>query len=115
MNIIGIDVGTLYFKAVVLDRAGKMTHRHYAAHHGAPWKAMMDWLDSVDIDDRVTIGLSGIEDGLLTSVPSLSRLDGARCLLEGAKQRLGLVDGIIDIGGSSLSLIELMEEHPIAI
>jgi predicted CoA-substrate-specific enzyme activase len=107
MNIIGLDVGTLYFKALVMDPSGAITHHHYAAHHGAPWKTMMEWLDGMKLDGRVTIGMSGIQDGMLESIPSLSRLDGARCMLEGAKQKLGLLDGIIDIGGSSLSLIEL--------
>ncbi|MFH1435666.1 MAG: acyl-CoA dehydratase activase, partial [Pseudomonadota bacterium] len=106
----GIDVGTLYFKSVIKDESGSITRKDYLPHHGAPWKAMLEWLEGLELDGRVVMGLSGIEDGLLTSVPGVSRYDGARCLLEGAKSAAGLVDGIIDIGGSSLSLIELNRE-----
>jgi len=110
VNVIGIDVGTLYFKAVVMDPSGKIHRRDYVAHHGAPWKAMLDWLDGLRLDGRITVGLCGIRDGLLSSLASVERLDGARCLLEGTTAVVGHVDGIIDIGGSSLSMIELNRE-----
>ena len=38
MQRIGIDVGSLYFKAVVLDPEGGISSSSYLHHHGNPWK-----------------------------------------------------------------------------
>lgn len=104
---IGIDVGSLYFKAVIIDDGGKTIETFYQKHHGSPWKTMAEWLDSVKLECRVTIGISGADDCHFSSIQHLQHIDGPRCLLEGAKHQVGIVNSIIDIGGSTLSLIEL--------
>ena len=52
IHAIGIDVGTFYFKSVIMGESGKVLKTNYVLHHGAPWKAMLEWLNGLVLNER---------------------------------------------------------------
>ena len=107
MYIAGIDIGTLYFKAVISDISGKILTSKYIRHHGTPWKAFRQWAKEIEPETKFTLGICGVKDEIFLQQSLAMILDGPRCLLEGAKISGNSVNAILDIGGSSLNLIEL--------
>ncbi|MBW2263006.1 MAG: hypothetical protein JRG91_13595, partial [Deltaproteobacteria bacterium] len=111
MKRVGIDVGSLYFKAVIVDEDGARTESSYLHHHGNPWKAFRDWaVDMPDLHEDVVMGVTGSLEKLPAGLPGMKVLDVVRCLMEGARSSLPCPDGIIDVGGSSLTLVELASD-----
>lgn len=111
MQRIGIDVGSLYFKAVVLDPEGGVSASSYLHHHGNPWKAFRAWVvDMADPGEEVVMGVTGSLENLPSGLPGMKSYDVVRCLMQGARTGHESPSGIIDIGGSSLTLVELAED-----
>lgn len=106
MKSIGIDVGSLYFKAVVLVD-GRVVNSEYQHHHGNPQKALGAWLRSRNIEEDVAMGITGSMESLPGRLVSVKEYDIVRCLMRGVHELGMSPDSIIDIGGSSLSLVDL--------
>ena len=52
MKYLGLDIGALFTKAVLLDAKGEEERSWVARHHGDPRKHLGDWLAQVQIDGR---------------------------------------------------------------
>ncbi|HTP59550.1 MAG TPA: BadF/BadG/BcrA/BcrD ATPase family protein, partial [Spirochaetia bacterium] len=101
---LGIDIGSLYMTAVLLED-GVVRHSRYKEHGGKIEAALESLLADPGFDSPETVGITGslanpgspIIDGMLATV------EGVRCILPDSRN-------VIFIGGQSFSLILLDEQ-----
>src|SRR4030042_4119424 len=80
------------------------------AHQGNPIKAVKEIFDENQLHQEYSIGIVGINSNLLTSQLGLSPIDDIQAQILSAKKYYPEVKNIINIGGSSVTLIELDED-----
>ena len=107
MPKLGLDIGSLYLKLILLDEKGNITLNIMKPHQGNPIKAVKELLEENKLHDEVSIGIVGINSNLLASQLGLSPLDDIHAQIYAVKKYFPEVQNIINIGGSSVTLIEL--------
>lgn len=105
MKRLGIDIGSLYLSAVVIEDH-QVLSRHYAEHNGEIGSALRAVLSRPEFAAWDVTGVTGAlapADGRIPLIDStLATIEGARALLPSART-------IISIGGQSFLLILLDE------
>ena len=104
---IGIDIGAVSLKAVRLDGAGKVIKSFYARHKGEPARVLEKALTELNVGAGDAIGFCGTNSGRFCEAFELRRLDMASCQIKLVHELLPEVLNIIDIGGGSVTLLQL--------
>jgi predicted CoA-substrate-specific enzyme activase len=104
---IGIDIGAVSLKAVRLASDGTVLKSFYARHRGEPAKALETAMAELAVGPSDSIGFCGSNSARFCESFELPRLDLAACQISVVRAEIPEVANIIDIGGGSLTLVEL--------
>ena len=104
-KIVGIDLGSMFLKYVIIDRNGNLLKTFYKNHFGTPLDILKEELG----DQEVSAAITGSHTDLLGSLLHLQPINLVQALVKGAKTYFPDVRNIIDIGANSAHLIELNE------
>jgi predicted CoA-substrate-specific enzyme activase len=107
---VGIDIGSLYVKLVVIDEEGNIKYQDMVPHQGNPIKAVKELLEKRKLNGEYSIGVVGINSNLLASQIGIMPADDIQAQIHAVKRYYPDVRNIINIGGSSVTLIELDED-----
>ena len=105
---IGIDIGSCFIKAVVLDPAGELLDHHFAPHNGQPLEAIRSFQDAFR-QNATAVGITGCLATLLARDRD-HRIDEVQSMIRGVAQLDGSLRNILYLGGGSISLIKLSQE-----
>ena len=106
---IGIDIGSCFIKAVVLDPSGGLVDHHFGPHNGQPLKALHRFRQPFQQDEATAVGVTGCLSGLLSRDQD-HRIDDVQSMIRGVSHLDGTLRNILYLGASSISLIKLSEE-----
>jgi predicted CoA-substrate-specific enzyme activase len=104
---IGIDIGALFLKAARIDEEGSLLSSYYQPHRGDPSKILEQALSKLDVIADDSIGITGSAAGLFADTLGVKLLDMTRCQITGIKKQQPQARNIIDIGGGSVTLVQL--------
>jgi predicted CoA-substrate-specific enzyme activase len=104
---IGIDIGAVSLKAVRLGSDGQVAKSFYARHRGEPAKALESAMTELSVVAGDSIGFCGNNSARFCESFELPRLDLAACQISVVRAEFPEVANIIDVGGGSLTLVEL--------
>lgn len=107
---LGLDIGTTTLKAVLLDPDNQVIRKVYRFHHGKPLETLKEEAVSLGLNQPVSIGVTGAHVKRYLSQGQGTEMDYVKSVLAAVLARFPGARNIIDIGGSSLSLIKLSEE-----
>ncbi|MBW1807298.1 MAG: hypothetical protein JRJ87_03830 [Deltaproteobacteria bacterium] len=107
---IGIDIGALFLKAVRIDEEGSLLSSYYQPHRGDPSKILEQALSKLDVSADDSIGITGSAAGLFAETLGVKLLDITSCQIAGIKKQQPQARNIIDIGGGSVTLVQLDEQ-----
>jgi predicted CoA-substrate-specific enzyme activase len=107
LNKIGIDIGMLFVKAVRLRDDGELLATFYERHHGDPKKYLEKVLVALEVRDGDALCLTGGNGSRFGDALSLPVADVTFCQIEAVTSQVPDVEHIIDIGGGSVTLIQL--------
>ncbi len=106
---LGIDIGALFLKAVRLDDRDNPSETYYGQHHGDPARTLEEALSQLHASAEDSIGITGSAAGLLADTLGVELLDITRCQIAAVLQRVPQARNIIDVGGASVTLVQLDE------
>jgi len=107
---VGVDLGNLFLKVVVLDQAKNIRRQEYVAHQGDALGSAKKVLSEVHKEFPFqTIGVTGGLAAVIAEGLDLQPVDLVRAQINCVKSRFPSVRNILDIGGTSVGLIELDE------
>ena len=104
---IGVDIGAVSLKAVRLGADGQVVKSFYARHRGEPAKALEAAMTDLSVGAGDSIGFCGSNVARFCESFEVPRLDLAACQIPVVLAEFPEVANIIDIGGGSLTLVEL--------
>jgi predicted CoA-substrate-specific enzyme activase len=104
---IGIDIGAVSLKAVRLAADGSVLKSFYARHRGEPAKALEAAMTELSVGPGDAIGFCGSNSARFCESFEVPRLDLAACQIPVVRAEFPEVANIIDIGGGSLTLVQL--------
>ncbi|HLG20256.1 MAG TPA: BadF/BadG/BcrA/BcrD ATPase family protein, partial [Bdellovibrionota bacterium] len=107
MDLVGIDIGALFLKAVRLDSSGVILESFYERHRGQPAEALAEVFDALDVTEADSIGLTGCNAEFFALSLGLPYRDTTLCQLDAIRRRVPGASNIMDIGGGSATLIRL--------
>ncbi|RME24362.1 MAG: hypothetical protein D6806_09705, partial [Deltaproteobacteria bacterium] len=107
---VGIDIGALFCKGVRIDGQGRIIAEDYRPHHGNPAKALEQTLEVLGVKNGEKLGMTGSASALLAETLGVEKLDITRCQVEAIRKLMPGMRNIIDIGGGSVSLVQLDEK-----
>ncbi len=105
---VGLDVGALFVKVTLLDKNGKIVQRASRPHKGDVYKVLHQLLSELSLPETIqAVGLVGLHSKPIAEKLGLSAGNEVAAIVEGVRREHPNVRQIIDIGGGSLSLVEL--------
>jgi predicted CoA-substrate-specific enzyme activase len=104
---VGIDIGAVSLKAVRLDSEGQVVKSFYARHRGEPSKALEAAVTELSVGAGDAIGFCGTNAARFCEAFELPRQDLAACQIPVVRAEFPEVANLIDIGGGSVTLVEL--------
>jgi predicted CoA-substrate-specific enzyme activase len=104
---VGIDIGAVSLKAVRIDSENRVVRSFYARHKGEPAKALVAAMTDLDVHVGDAIGFCGSNATRFCEAFELGRLDLASCQISVIHAQFPEVANIIDIGGGSVTLVQL--------
>jgi len=107
MEALGIDIGSLFIKSVLMDEEGAIRATDYRPHHGHPAKALKEIINAFGMLDGCFVGLTGAGAAKIAEQVGVDTVDLVRAQVLAVLKRHPDTTNIIDIGGSSLSLVRL--------
>ncbi len=107
MEALGVDIGSLYLKSVILDEEGAVRAVDYRPHNGHPAGTLSDLARELGIVDGCYLGLSGAGAKKIAEQIGVETIDLTRAQIRSVLRRVPDASNIIDVGGSSLSLIKV--------
>jgi predicted CoA-substrate-specific enzyme activase len=102
-HAVGIEIGLLYVKAVGLDDAAGIVWRFKARHQGDVLTHVSRCLEEAG---RSAVPLVGVAANTALALPG-RRVDPAICLARGATASTPSARHIIEVGGSTLTLVDV--------
>lgn len=110
MKYLGLDIGTLFTKALLLDEQGEPAGSWIERHHGDPRTHLAGWLEQVRFDGEIALAVTGHHRTILERTPGAFLVDTVRATVLGAARLASGVRWVMDVGGGSLTGIELDAE-----
>ncbi len=104
---IGIDIGSIYIKAVCIDQSGSMCKNIYIPHRGNPSLAFKEILYEIGVQSALSIGVTGSLAGEFAHLLQIEPLDITSCQIAAVREIVNPISNIMDIGGGSCTLIQL--------
>ncbi len=104
---VGLDVGGVFVKAVVLDSEGRVTHRVARRHHGNPVSVVGEEFRRLNIEGPVAVGITGAYAHLVAGGLNLVPVDLVNAEIKAVRKQFPDVRNVINVGGSSVTLIQL--------
>ena len=104
---VGLDVGGVFVKAVVLDPEGRVTHRVARRHHGSPVSVVGEEFRRLNIEGPVAVGITGAYAHLVAGGLNLVPVDLVNAEIKAVRKIFPDVRNVINVGGSSVTLIQL--------
>ncbi len=106
MHRSGIDVGTLYLKAAWTDETDRILKSVYQRHHGQPTAVF----STLEFEPGDLLGFTGANAEPLARALDAPYRDVALCQIEAIRRLMPGARCIMDVGGSSATLIQLDEQ-----
>ncbi|MCJ7629620.1 MAG: hypothetical protein MUO50_14690, partial [Longimicrobiales bacterium] len=106
---IGIDVGSRFLKIAVLSPANQPSFPTYVPHEGKPLEALRSALQELGSNGDPMVALTGSGAENIAERLGLPLTDLCKATIRGVKESLPHVRNIIDVGASSVTLIQLDE------
>ena len=106
---IGIDVGNMYLKMAVADNNNKIKNKIYILHKGNPIKTLKEQMNLINPEGNAQVCVTGANANLITSQIKINSVDYINALIKSVKAKFKNVRNIIDVGGGSVTLINLDE------
>ena len=107
MESLGVDIGSLFLKAVVVDEEGAVRATYYQPHHGHPARALKEAIRELGIVNGCYLGIAGSQAIKIAEQLDINTIDLVRAQVRSVLKRHPDAVNIIDVGGSSLSLVRL--------
>ena len=107
---LGLDVGGVYAKAILLDSQGEVTHRVARRHQGNPLAVVKEELGRLNLREPVAVGITGSYAHLLTGGLNMTPVNLVRAEIKAVRHVFPEARNIINVGGSSVTLIQLDEK-----
>ena len=104
---VGIDIGGVFVKIVVLDQHDRVTHRVARRHHGNPVAVAREELLRLDLPGAVAVGITGSYAPLVAGGLNLLPVDLVNAEVKAVHRVFPDARNIINIGGSSVTLVHL--------
>ncbi|MFQ6082328.1 MAG: acyl-CoA dehydratase activase [Candidatus Aminicenantia bacterium] len=106
---LGIDCGSIYLKLALLDEQDEIAKWHFQPHHGNSIKTLKQALQKLNINHNFSFGVTGATANLLTDQIGIEPINSIQAQIIAVKKRFPYLRNIINIGGSSVTLIQLDE------
>jgi len=107
---IGLDVGAVFLKVAVLEGGDAPQRLVARRHQGNPVKVAREALGALDLKGRVAVGVTGSNARLVTGGLNLKPVDFVQAEIEAVRRRFPGVRNILNVGGGSVTLIQLDEQ-----
>ena len=105
---IGLDIGSLFVKLVILDETKTPIFNKSLPHKGEIFKITRTIIqENIQSYNCTSISIIGRYAERIANLISIRHDSEISAIIHAVKQKIGVVRQIIDIGGGSLSLIEL--------
>jgi len=115
MRHIGIDIGTAYLKACVIDEGRRVIKRWYLRHHSDPVSLLKKYIDEFLAERPEAFQITGTMVDVIKGIFSeVQPLDILRCNVLFVKRIRPDVRNIIDVGAGSLTYVSLNERGEVA-
>jgi len=101
----GIDIGSCYIKAVVLDPSGRMVDHHFGPHNGRPLDVLQRFRQQFQ-QNVTAAGVTGSLSSLL-SRDGNHRIEDVESMIRGSAHLDGSCRNILHLGASSISLMKV--------
>ena len=106
----GIDVGGVFVKIVVLDAQGRVMSRVARRHRGSPVSVVREEFRKLCMNGPVAIGVTGSYAHLVAGGLNLIPVDFVNAEIRAVRRVFPDARNIINVGGSSVTLVQL-DEH----
>lgn len=106
---VGIDVGSRFLKIAEMDAQGRISLPACVDHEGRPLPALEELYQKLGLHRHREIGITGGGAGALAATLGLTVTDLCKATIRGVRTRVPDARNILDIGASSVTLIEIDE------
>ncbi len=106
---LGIDLGAVFAKVVVLDKDNRVVQKRAQRHQGSPLACLRELLDELEPEPSCACGVTGKHAALLAEHTPVSYVNTVRAELAAVKSHFPGVRYILNVGGGSVTLIQLSE------
>jgi len=107
---LGVDVGGVFAKIIVMDEAGKVVYRASRRHRGNPVAVVKEELRRLKVEGPVAVGITGSYAGLVTGGLNLTPVNFVNAEITAVRRVFPEARNIINVGGSSVTLVQLDEK-----
>jgi len=107
---VGVDVGAVFVKLLSLDARGRVQRTSMERHHGNPLAVVREGLRSFAEPGAVAVAVTGSGASLVTGALGARATDAVSAEIRAVQRHFPHVRNIINIGGGSLTLIQLDED-----
>ncbi|MDR1744568.1 MAG: hypothetical protein LBS30_02315, partial [Planctomycetota bacterium] len=109
MFYLGMDIGSLFVGAVLIDEKNQVQQSDYQRHRGDPVATVKKMLENFPLDQIRAVVRTG-SGGNVVEMPGGDFIDPVVAGVEGVKSLVPDARNIIQIGGGSFSLTRLAED-----
>ena len=106
---VGIDIGSRFLKIAIVEPGAGSACPVYLPHGGQPLAALKEAHERLGLDGKKNVGITGSGAGSLSSTLKIPLTDFCKATIRGVRSRIPEVRNILDVGASSVTLIELDE------
>ena len=107
---VGLDIGGVFAKIVVLDSHQRLLHRVARRHHGNPLAVVKDEMAKINLKGPVAVGVTGSYGHLIAGGLNLLPANFVNAEIKTIRRVFPDAKNIINVGGSSVTLVQLDEE-----
>ena len=107
---VGLDIGGVFAKIVVLDDQERVLHRVARRHQGNPVVVVKDELKRIDLKGPVAVGVTGSYAHLIAGGLNLLPVSSVNAEIKAVRHVFPDAKNIINVGGSSVTLVQLDDQ-----
>lgn len=109
-RLVGLDIGALTIKAIVLDESGDPRASAYCFHRGNPLSAIRKVVAELVGEAPARFSLTGSGARSFAHADGVVRINTVQASTTGARHHCPTARNVLDIGGASLTLVRLDDE-----
>lgn len=106
---LGLDFGKIFTKGVLIDKNNNIVKKWFIRHQGEVVQTLQSIIKELSNENISAFGMTGSFADIFLNDGVLEKVDDVNALISAANFFVPAVRNIINIGGSSLMLIELSE------